>query len=172
MTCYWTERCEMFFWNSLEKFSGCGNKNSWIATKIIYQRLMSLCFSSQQNIIWQIMYKYNTVIETLALFHLLIFKQIFKGKNYKMDYSLEIRVLQNTGFLTWQFLSYMKVRSMHASMFLLDNQNILGRKTLYFPTFFRGLCRIFITFTISRVFSILSWNAKWICHSLCLSLTL
>lgn len=81
------------------------------------------------------MYKYNTVTETLALFRLLIFNQNFKGKSYKMDYSLEIHVLQNTGFLIWQFSSYMKVRSMHASVFLLDNQNILGRKTLYFHTF-------------------------------------
>lgn len=171
MTCC-TERCEMFFGNSVEKSSGCGNKNSWVATKIIYPRLMSPCLSSQQNIIRQVIYKYNTAIETLAFFHLLIFNQIFKDKSYKMDYSLEIHVLQNTGFLTCQFLPYMKMRSMHASVFLPDNQNIFGRKTSYFHTFYRGLCWIFITFTISRGFSTLSWNARWTCHSPCLLLTL
>lgn len=72
-----------------------------------------------------------------------------------MNYSLEIHVLQNRGFLTRQFLRYMKMRSMQDSVFLSDKQNILVRKILYFHAFYISLCQIFITFTVIRLLSTL-----------------
>lgn len=49
-----------------------------------------------------------------------------------MDYSLEIHVFQNTGF-TYFFLSYIKMRSMHACVFLLEKQNSFRGKNIVFP---------------------------------------
>lgn len=58
---------------------------------------------------------------------------MFKSKIYKVDYSLEVTVLKNAGFLVWKFFLHEDEITAMLVLFLLDNENILWGKNIVFP---------------------------------------